>query len=1198
MAENYLDNTTLLPRRVGELYSDRNIRIVGQARYVPPDGSATQTIETLGVMIYCTPSGGGANCITKLPDTLPGLGYSLAGASDSSIWVKINRTTTTQTLVRSTADILEAQTSQLTPQENYVQVFYRDAVSALSSPPGPNVVTLGNHLIGLSPAWTRIGITRAGGIYDAVVDANASNPYATHTTIQQAINDVPTGGAIFVREGTYTITTSTAPALDPSAAFAWSGKTISIVGDGYGVNVVNGSTLLRAFSITNTSTGNSAGCGSVIRDIQFIGFPQFVNLTSAGLGWRQFEANVWMQMTPGQTPTQSTVSPSALGGMIGQNLVVEKILNSDLSSKYSETRLDAASVDTVTKTDMTTTVNSATSSVTVTLATGQSSSGYNGNTTVINGGFGLIAAGSAGYFTGTLTGTIVPLTTYYVVNPTMNAFQVAATPGGTPVTATSATGTITFTYTCQAIAQQGGSMTVGAVTTPSRTLDVAGELRVTSGNIYSPNTATFYSDPVIATTVTGTVTLGSTTISAMSSVVGIAIGQTILGTGIPSNTRVVSVGTSSVGTSSVLMSNAASSPATGSIQFLSVSLDSVRAGTLTTGQNVSTTGYLTPGSNYLSIGTITGLAIGNPITGSYVAVGTVTQSSPTITGLSSTAGISIGNSVVGNNIPIGTTIVAVSPAVVMSQNATGTGTGTITFSYIRPTATVASINSPVVTTGTVSSTEITGNVPITIGSPAIVTIGTTVTGTVALSSTTISALSSIVGIAIGQPIVGNSIPANTTVVSIGVNSVVMSNAATGAATGKTITFGMLSQTATGTVALSSTTISAMSSVTGITTGQTIVGNYIPANTYVVSVGANSVVMSNAATGAATGETITFGMLYTTTTATGTVALSSTTISAIPSVTGITTGQTIVGNFIPANTYVVSVGANSVVMSNAATGAATSQSIAFCNELLTGQQVYFTTTGALPTGLTAGVGSGAIKTPTYWVINASATTFNVALTPGGAAINTSGTQSGIHTLHVLPTVIVISSVGTLTGVVVGNYIVGNNIPANTYVVGTTAANVITNNSATGSGRDAVTFGPSITMSTTPYFGLSTTGTVALSSTTISAMSSVTGITAGQTIVGNYIPANTYVVSVGANSVVMSNAAIGAATGEAISFLDSIAANVPLTISPVAPTNGLYVTGTSTQQQVNCTGLAAIGAITGNSITGNTITGISVFGAVYN
>jgi hypothetical protein len=61
-------------------------------------------------------------------------------------------------------------------------------------------------------------------------------------------------------------------------------------------------------------------------------------------------------------------------------------------------------------------------------------------------------------------------------------------------------------------------------------------------------------------------------------------------------------------------------------------------------------------------------------------------------------------------------------------------------------------------------------------------------------------------------------------------------------------------------------------------------------------------------------------------------------------------------------------------------------------LLTGDSVYLTTTGALPTGL-------AVST-TYWVIKIDADSFKLATTfanaVAGTAINTSGTQSGTHT----------------------------------------------------------------------------------------------------------------------------------------------------------------------------------------------------------
>jgi hypothetical protein len=54
----------------------------------------------------------------------------------------------------------------------------------------------------------------------------------------------------------------------------------------------------------------------------------------------------------------------------------------------------------------------------------------------------------------------------------------------------------------------------------------------------------------------------------------------------------------------------------------------------------------------------------------------------------------------------------------------------------------------------------------------------------------------------------------------------------------------------------------------------------------------------------------------------------------------------------------------------------------------GQPILLNTTGALPTGLSPGV--------TYYIVNASTNSFQLAATAGGSAINTSGSQSGTHT----------------------------------------------------------------------------------------------------------------------------------------------------------------------------------------------------------
>jgi hypothetical protein len=55
----------------------------------------------------------------------------------------------------------------------------------------------------------------------------------------------------------------------------------------------------------------------------------------------------------------------------------------------------------------------------------------------------------------------------------------------------------------------------------------------------------------------------------------------------------------------------------------------------------------------------------------------------------------------------------------------------------------------------------------------------------------------------------------------------------------------------------------------------------------------------------------------------------------------------------------------------------------------GTAVYLNTTGALPTGLVVGT--------IYYVVGSTGTTCNLSATFGGAAINTSGTQSGIQTI---------------------------------------------------------------------------------------------------------------------------------------------------------------------------------------------------------
>lgn len=134
------------------------------------------------------------------------------------------------------------------------------------------------------------------------------------------------------------------------------------------------------------------------------------------------------------------------------------------------------------------------------------------------------------------------------------------------------------------------------------------------------------------------------------------------------------------------------------------------------------------------------------------------------------------------------------------------------------------------------------------------------------------------------------------------------------------------------------------------------------------------------TGSISGTTLTVTALTGGTIAVGQV-ISGTGITAGTSITALGTGAGNVG------TYTVS--ASQTVASTTITAVATPAIITVPSAPSNGDQVVFSTTGSLPTGLTAGT--------VYYVVNRTSTTFQVALTPGGVGINTSGfSQSGTHT----------------------------------------------------------------------------------------------------------------------------------------------------------------------------------------------------------
>lgn len=314
--QQFIDGNTLQPRRFGEVYSDRNIRIAGEARYL----SDSSQVETRGLKLICAPTNGGAEAITVIPNGL----YSLAVA-DTSIWVQLRRAAGSTTVTLGSTLLVVGAGAQSPPQENWVQLFYRSSVAS-------EIIAYGSFLVGLSPNWTRFGITRATGIYDAIVGQNTADPSVTHTNIQTAINDCVDGNRILILEGVYNITSATG--YSATSALSWVGKTLTIEGEGYNTIIENGGGFARAFSIQSSTSAvsGSQGSGSRILNLRINLFNQTVQFDGgAGFGIRNVDVNIWQT----DFVTASYVAPAAVGtGTSEQNTVREK--TTSLTGVYEE----------------------------------------------------------------------------------------------------------------------------------------------------------------------------------------------------------------------------------------------------------------------------------------------------------------------------------------------------------------------------------------------------------------------------------------------------------------------------------------------------------------------------------------------------------------------------------------------------------------------------------------------------------------------------------------------------------------------------------------------------------------------------------------------------------------------------------------------------------------------------------------------
>ncbi len=283
------------------------------------------------------------------------------------------------------------------------------------------------------------------------------------------------------------------------------------------------------------------------------------------------------------------------------------------------------------------------------------------------------------------------------------------------------------------------------------------------------------------TTFIGVLTSASKTIASVSSVAGLAAGQIITGTDIPANTYITAVGTNTVTMSAAASATPAAIAPTGFVTLGSNAITSMSTVTgLLVGQQISGVGIPT-GATITSINTTAPLSItisANATANSVVTpaiTGIVTAGSPIIQSASAVTGFAIGAGISGNGIPTGTTIVATSIApntITMSANATLTSptaeslailaVETVTATGIAITAGTTAVsfstNASVATVQTIA-VIFPDNLDVHPAEPGTIAAATT------SGSSTVTVLS-VAGLASGQTIIGPGIPVATTITAV------------------------------------------------------------------------------------------------------------------------------------------------------------------------------------------------------------------------------------------------------------------------------------------------------------------------------------------------------------------------------------------------------------------------------------------------
>ncbi len=468
--------------------------------------------------------------------------------------------------------------------------------------------------------------------------------------------------------------------------------------------------------------------------------------------------------------------------------------------------------------------------------------------------------------------------------------------------------------------------------------------------------------------------------------------------------------------------------------------------------------------------------------------GSTTNGSVLVTGVTDIAALAIGQTITQTGGPpaiaAGTTIVAINEVtgtITLSQPATRTVAG----------ATLVAIDTITQQRGAAAGTTFTAN-----------TKSSTVTGNTVSGSTSVTNVTGVANLLIGETVAGTGIPPGTTITAISGTTLTLSAAATATGTAVSLTAG-------------STLLTNVSTLIGLAVGQTITGPGIPTGTTITAI------------------TPSFSL-------TGNTTRGSTSITNVSSTAGLVIGQVISGPGIPANSIIKSIVANTVTISAAATASATGIIITVAQTVTLSQAATAAGTGVTLTRV------GALN-------------FNVVA--GGNTVNLTPATGGFH--NDIEGAIVVTGAGVTTfgldnASTLANLLPqGTTNPPNFLSLPNTVTDLGTINFTNTLALlpNWTTLLPalgSLTINAQGIYqlqGTNVTGNTTTGSKTVTSLSTTTGLTVGQSISGPGIPAGTIITAINTTTKTLTLSQAATAAGTAITLTNGTG----ITVTGVASFN---------------------------------------------